>query len=127
MIDPTPFRLPASLALAVTTAMGALLIGCGPHGQESLDFSGPAAAKVDPELKRTASQMFAGGQGDSLLPVLVRVKDGGAQAALEKKGMHVDSVVGDVATGRVAPRSLAELAALDQVIAVEPARKLEIK
>ena len=127
MITPTPFQLPASLALAMVIVMGALLIGCGPHGQESLDLSGPAASKVDPELKRTASQMFANGQGDSLMTVLVRIKEGSAEAALEKKGMQVDAIVGDVATGRVAPRSLAELAALDQVIMIEPARKLEIK
>jgi len=33
----------------------------------------------------------------------------------------VDTVIGDVATGRVAPSALAELAALDEVIMIEPA------
>jgi len=41
--------------------VGALLFGCAPHSQESLELSGPAAAKVDPELKRTASQLLAAG------------------------------------------------------------------
>jgi hypothetical protein len=127
MTDPTPFRWPIPLTLVMTAMIGALLLGCGPHNQESLDLSAPAAAKVDPELTRTASQLLAAGHGDSLVTVLVRVKGTGAETALAKKGMQVDTVIGDVATGRVAPRALAELAALDEVIMIEPARQLEIK
>jgi hypothetical protein len=127
MIDPTAIRLPAHLKLALAACMGALLISCGPHGQESLELTGPAAAKVDPELTRTASQMLAAGRGDSLVSVLVRLKDPGARSAVESKGLRVDAVVGDVATGWVAPSSLAAVAALDQVLAIEPARKQEIK
>lgn len=127
MIDPTSLRLPASRTLVMAALVGALLLGCAPHSQESLELSGPAAAKVDPELKRTASQLLATGHGDSLVTVLVRVKGAGAETALAKKGMQVDTVIGDVATGRVTPSALAELAALDEVIMIEPARQLEIK
>jgi hypothetical protein len=129
MIDPFPFRSTMSwpLAIAVPLLIGALLLGCGPHGQETLDLSGPAAAKVDPALTRTATQLLAAGHGDSLIAVLVRVKSPGAETALAGKGMQVDSVIEDVATGRVAPRSLAGLAALADVVMIEPTHKLEIK
>ncbi len=105
----------------------AVLAGCGSHGQETLDLPGPAAAKVDPELRRTASQLLSEGKGDSLLSVLVRVDEAASSPFLESRGMRVDTVVGDVLTGWIQPRSLAEIAALDEVIQIEPARQMQIK
>ncbi len=127
MRGPTYFRpahlpIPCIIGLALIT-----FFACGSREKESLDLSGPAAAKVHPELRRTASQMLTANQGDSLLSVLVRVHEATDRTALEKSGMRVDSVVGDVVTGWITPRTIADLAALDQVIQIEPARKLDIK
>ena len=104
----------------------ALLLACGSRGQEGTELSGEAAAKVDPELRRATSQLLAEGHGDSSLAVLVRVVEvvgGDPRAGLEAAGMTVDTVTGEVATGRVLARSIANVAALESVTRVEPSRQ----
>lgn len=125
LISIFPPRLPALLVLVLITLY---LSACGAHRQEDLELSGAAAAKVDPELRRAASLMLAEGHGDSSLSVLVRIEGGDeGRDELEKTGMRVDSLVGDVASGSLAARSLAEVAALETVVQIQPSRRLEIK
>ena len=125
MIATSACRFPALLALL---SIALLVLACGPHREEDLELSGATAAKVDPELRRAASHILAEGHADSTLPVLVRIKGGDEdRGELERAGMRIESLVGDVATGSLAARSLADVAALESVVQIEPSRKLEIK
>jgi hypothetical protein len=92
-----------------------------------LDLSAPAAAKVDVDVRRTASTLLADGRGSELIPVLVRVTGSDARAKLEAAGMNVESVVGEVASGKLPAKALADVASLDAVIQVQLAHELEIK
>lgn len=94
---------------------------------DTLMLSEPAATKVDPEVRRSASQLLAEGRGEELMPVLVRVTGTEAREKLQAAGMSVESMVGDVASGKIPARALADVAALDAVIQVQPAHELEIK
>jgi hypothetical protein len=93
----------------------------------TLNLSESASNKVDPELRRSASKLLADGKGDELIPVLVRVTGSEPRGKLESAGMQVESVVGEVASGKIPAKALANVAALDAVIQLEPAREMEIK
>ncbi len=92
-----------------------------------LDLSAPARAKVDVEVRRAASRLLADGKGDEAIPVLVRVTGEDARSKLEGAGMNVESVVGEVVSGKIPAKALADVASLDAVIQVQLAHQLEIK
>lgn len=120
---PPTSRLPL-LLLALALAVAAPLACCHrTHG--SSDLGGAAGAKLDPELRQAASRLLAEGRGDEYLQVLVRVARPEARAALEAAGMRVDSLVGEVASGGLPARALAGVAAVEDVVRIEPARRLE--
>jgi hypothetical protein len=125
--------LPRSWMLLVLLALslGAVFITCCPGGRDAskskLELTGEAASKVDQDLRRTAARCLADGRGDEKLPVLVRIGENGTRAELEAAGMQVDSIVGDVVSGRLAARSLPEVAAIDAVIHMQLAHELEIQ
>jgi hypothetical protein len=111
------------LLTLLTLLFAALLLACGSQRQEPSELTGAAAAKVDPDLRRSASLLLSEGHADSSLSVLVQVAGGDARTQLEKAGMRVDTLVGDVATGWIDVRSLADVAALESVVQVQPSRR----
>ncbi len=105
-----------------------LLTGC--CGSQKASDSGAgadaktaAASKLDPELQSTSSQLVTAGHGDSLVTVLVHTTAGcDCRTAMESAGLIVDSVVGDVTTGRAPARALTDVAAVPSVVKIQPAR-----
>jgi hypothetical protein len=84
-----------------------------------------AQAKLDPELQQRTVQLATAGRADSVLAVLVQVKSGGGDQArhdLESAGLKVDSIAGDVVTGRATAGALNTVAMLPSVVRIQPAR-----
>jgi hypothetical protein len=122
---PCPPRFVSASSVALLTLLLGLLLSlaCGSPRSEGTELVGTATAKVDPELRHAAAQLLAEGHADSSLSVLVRFVGDDARVKLEEAGLRIDSVVGDVATGHVDAGALADLAALDAVVQVQPSRR----
>lgn len=80
------------------------------------------AAKLDPQLRRAASE-----RPDSVVGVLLRTAapvGARERAALEAEGLAVGSVAGDIVTGRVRAAAAPRLARLPFVVYVEAAGRV---
>lgn len=69
-------------------------------------------------------------QMDQEIRVLIRTKkeiDATERAALEKKGVKIGSVIGDILTAIIPARTISEIAALEFVLFIEKSKTLRLR
>ena len=85
--------------------------------------------KIDPALKLVIQAVESGNQPESEVNVLIRTRDEmdiTQHNALERNGVRIGSVMGDVLTASVPVRAVTEIASLDFVVYIEMSKKLRL-
>jgi|GEM_PF-1142798 len=90
-----------------------------------LDLSEKSAKELRAmEAGRFGIEVAAGAAATAMPDLIVLVKTDGTLDQVEKAGLSIRSVSGDVVTGMIDPRKITKLAELDSVLAIESSRPL---